>query len=769
MSVSNGSVADENTFNGAFVSKSSDSTVISKIDLNNVDVASGAAITNIQKKMNDNKTDLDAAQVDATQALSDSAAAQSDITNHEASATAHDAVEIVFDPSATTLIATNEQAAIVALDIKAESNNTNKVGLAGDETITGVKTFSKEIVLTEIATPSNPAATKHKIYPKNDGKIYRLDSGGTETELGAGGGGGGLDDYHTEDFETTKAADFTKDQHATFLSTGGTFGGVLSDETSAPLSKLSSLKYVAGAASTNDWMASPAITLALLAKANDNGITLYYTWDGTADIQLVIWDITNAENLLSTLDVVTTQTSATRFSTTFFPPSTATTIKYGFHFINTPTNGDILIFDNLVLSTNPFTYKNLIVDQEFNYRAAASSMTSSTSGVLRWGSLSPSGDNILSYDDSNGRFTAIKECMIDTSVSAWVAAGSFAINVKLNGNIVGETDPDGTLYKNISVPLKLSIGDYITYDVSATVAGTIYMSTTAIATTEHIVTPTKLSNQYSEANGDFTVTGTNWTTDKAVILPYQSGDGTWRAKININGSLSSTTTANFTGTISGITFAAGYTDGQSLSLVLKDGGATYRTSRSAIVTSSASTFVALADGSAFDGITLSGDIELDSKPTWANEASKNFLAAIPIQKVAYVNPDATNYSNSVTATASYKTRSLNNIIGNTDFLSISSNILTLDKGLYTYELPVGGTGSTLWVDFRLYNNTLSNTYEEMLNTIYSVATTPAGVYFNTVVGEIEISSETDFVFQTVATGFTSGLEYIGRIKITKLR
>ena len=39
------------------------------------------------------------------------------------------------------------------------------------------------IRMSEIATPSNPAATKHKLYFKSDGFIYILDSAGTETNI----------------------------------------------------------------------------------------------------------------------------------------------------------------------------------------------------------------------------------------------------------------------------------------------------------------------------------------------------------------------------------------------------------------------------------------------------------------------------------------------------------------------------------------------------------------------------------------------------------
>lgn len=39
--------------------------------------------------------------------------------------------------------------------------------------------------IAEIATPANPDAGRNKLYFKNDDKLYKLTSGGTETEIGA--------------------------------------------------------------------------------------------------------------------------------------------------------------------------------------------------------------------------------------------------------------------------------------------------------------------------------------------------------------------------------------------------------------------------------------------------------------------------------------------------------------------------------------------------------------------------------------------------------
>lgn len=42
--------------------------------------------------------------------------------------------------------------------------------------------------LTEITTPSNPPANHYKVYFKNDGKLYKLDSAGNEVEVGGSSG-----------------------------------------------------------------------------------------------------------------------------------------------------------------------------------------------------------------------------------------------------------------------------------------------------------------------------------------------------------------------------------------------------------------------------------------------------------------------------------------------------------------------------------------------------------------------------------------------------
>ena len=52
MSVKNGQVADENTFNDGYLDKNEDTTTVNKISLHSDDVADGAHIESVQKAVN---------------------------------------------------------------------------------------------------------------------------------------------------------------------------------------------------------------------------------------------------------------------------------------------------------------------------------------------------------------------------------------------------------------------------------------------------------------------------------------------------------------------------------------------------------------------------------------------------------------------------------------------------------------------------------------------------------------------------------------------
>jgi hypothetical protein len=119
---------------------------------------------------------------------------------------------------------------------------------------------------------------------------------------------------------------------------------------------------------------------------------------------------------------------------------------------------------------------------------------------------------------------------------------------------------------------------------------------------------------YTESNGDFTVTGTNWTTGHATIMPYKTGDGQWRATFNIAGSVTPDAT-NLTLTVSGLTFSN--TAGNQA--VASNKGSNQSTARTTPNTGDIGIFGAATGGS----FRVSGDVELEDKPTWADDLDVN--------------------------------------------------------------------------------------------------------------------------------------------------
>ncbi len=128
--------------------------------------------------------------------------------------------------------------------------------------------------------------------------------------------------------------------------------------------------------------------------------------------------------------------------------------------------------------------------------------------------------------------------------------------------------------------------------------------------------------EYSEANGDFTVTGGSWTTNFAVAYYYMIGDSHW-IRINILGDWAPAS-ANIGLTISGIDLA--FT--QSVDVGMNG------TTSGEGQTSGANIFnlnVSSATGTIW---TASGDFKLTAKPDWADEVNEVLQVYKSIPKVA---------------------------------------------------------------------------------------------------------------------------------------
>lgn len=109
------------------------------------------------------------------------------------------------------------------------------------------------------------------------------------------------------------------------------------------------------------------------------------------------------------------------------------------------------------------------------------------------------------------------------------------------------------------------------------------------------------------------VTGTNWTTVRAIGIPYQTIDGAWRIRITMSGTLSAAATSKVL-TFQGITFksTSGYEQSGHIRAV---GTAPYHGALNVSV--GASTMYTYHTSSTL--LDIGGDFELESKPSFVVE------------------------------------------------------------------------------------------------------------------------------------------------------
>lgn len=112
---------------------------------------------------------------------------------------------------------------------------------------------------------------------------------------------------------------------------------------------------------------------------------------------------------------------------------------------------------------------------------------------------------------------------------------------------------------------------------------------------------------------DLTVTGTNWTTTRAVGVVYKMASGQYRMRFNIAGTVTGTV-SSFTGTISGVVFKNIASYYQRISTETNNGGISTYTSN---VIPNTATFSINHASNAVGGYSIFGDVEIESKPTWA--------------------------------------------------------------------------------------------------------------------------------------------------------
>lgn len=220
----------------------------------------------------------------------------------------------------------------------------------------GTSLFQSSIYYDTKANLDDLTRVAGRIVYATDLNTFFGDNGTVLAELGSGGGG--VDVYLNEKFEVNSVSSFSTGNNVTFLG-GGSIAGALVDETSAPIQGLRSIKYTQASGSLNDYFAFSSVSIGEQQQGKVNTFIHYSKYSGdTGDVQIVVWDVTNGQNLLSN-QFVESSTIAKRYELKYFVPTNCTQIRIGYQVV-VENIGAILIFDLLELNSNPFAEMNIL-------------------------------------------------------------------------------------------------------------------------------------------------------------------------------------------------------------------------------------------------------------------------------------------------------------------------------------------------------------------------------------------------------------------------
>jgi len=129
---------------------------------------------------------------------------------------------------------------------------------------------------------------------------------------------------------------------------------------------------------------------------------------------------------------------------------------------------------------------------------------------------------------------------------------------------------------------------------------------------------------YSESEVTIGSSQGGWVAGSSIFVPSQTSDGIWRLKFNLTGTYTAATINALTVTISGVTCPA---NGQSGNGYISGTGAVTSSKAVAIgATTCNVSWIGTSSGNT-TSTAMSGDIEITSKPTWADKVAPDLYVA----------------------------------------------------------------------------------------------------------------------------------------------
>ena len=513
------------------------------------------------------------------------------------------------------------------------------------------------------------------------GKSLKVNATEDGVEYDFASGVGSPDTVHLVRAETSLIGDVDLTGNSADFDGGGTItANSLSISTTAGdlILNTSVFKYVPGADGSGDYFGfTKAIPQGL--RGRELGFIVEYRNDATMvdnDFRFAvkIKDGANAGNI-SYFDLASFASSdgnSKRKSHNAYIPVDCTEVEIGFQNTSTTTTVEFY-FDNLSISSNPIVVQNLLETQGYELEQAGNALTDRAAEVefnLGTATVSNVGANLITPTDDSGntrtKFIANKDCEVDISVSLKLGTGGRAhiyVNgaLKTIGTRVGTDAPASS-----SAPFILNEGDYFSVGSSTSVIsdGEItYLNFTATAETAAVV------HAGSGVENNFSARVANSGT--ATITSQASPDNPAIASVNQ--------------TAAGVVDVVFTTDFFSVAP-----SAIAENNRDAVVdfrVDNITTSGCRVVGTNYSSVGIDADFTIFLQKQGADYILPSANAVTPSTRTAYIKDVKSSGTDGGTPTANtWVQRDLNTLSGDTSFVTLVSNVLTLYPGKYKIKV-----------------------------------------------------------------------------------
>lgn len=258
------------------------------------------------------------------------------------------------------------------------------------------------------STPASPSAGTRKMYVKNDGKAYLLDSAGTETQLGSGGSSG-VNYISNPDAETnTTGWAMYADAAASSPvdGTGGSPSSTFTRSTSSPLRGAASFLLTKSAANRQGEGFSYDFTIAAADKGKVLACSFNYAIaSGTYaddDVQFWIYDVTNAVLIQpAPFKLKNHSLISDRMFCEFQSRTDSASYRLIAHIASTSASAYTLKFDDFLLGPQAKLYGSAVTDSESYTGSLAYAGTTATNITSQTYKKSKSGDKLTVVGNVN--------------------------------------------------------------------------------------------------------------------------------------------------------------------------------------------------------------------------------------------------------------------------------------------------------------------------------------------------------------------------------